>query len=96
MISPSKPDSSTLLPPSDDDPTTETFDDDANADAQSPTATLADEPDAGEGGKLKMIIQIVKRSLGVKDLAAMYVVPYPPLRIFGLFLNFIFMCWLYI
>ena len=30
----------------------------------------------GEGGRLKMIIQLVKRSLGVKDLAAMFVRSY--------------------
>lgn len=37
-------------------------------------ATLV--PDTGEtseGGKLKMIVQLLKRCLGVKDLAAMYV-----------------------
>ncbi|KAI5121130.1 hypothetical protein M0805_002802 [Coniferiporia weirii] len=28
-------------------------------------------PDSGEGGKLKMIVQLLKRCLGVKDLAAM-------------------------
>ena len=30
-------------------------------------------PDTGEGGKLKMIVQLLKRCLGVKDLGAMYV-----------------------
>jgi hypothetical protein len=29
-------------------------------------------PDAGEGGKLKMIVQLVKKSLG-KDISAMWV-----------------------
>lgn len=29
------------------------------------------EGDSGEGGKMKMIVQLVKRCLGVKDIAAM-------------------------
>ena len=35
--------------------------------------SVPDSGDTGEGGRLKMIIQLVKRSLGVKDLAAMFV-----------------------
>jgi oxysterol-binding protein-related protein 9/10/11 len=30
-------------------------------------------PDSGEGGKVKMIVQLVKKCLGVKDIAAMFV-----------------------
>ncbi|KAJ3776424.1 hypothetical protein FB446DRAFT_721358 [Lentinula raphanica] len=33
--------------------------------------TVPDSGDAGEGGKLKMIVQLVKKCLGVKDIAAM-------------------------
>ncbi|KAG8216371.1 hypothetical protein J3R82DRAFT_6452 [Butyriboletus roseoflavus] len=41
-------------------------------DAPSPPISLPEEPaDAGEGGKLKMIVQLVKNCLGVKDIAAM-------------------------
>lgn len=42
-------------------------------DAPGPPISVPDSGDTGEGGKLKMIIQLVKRSLGVKDLAAMFV-----------------------
>ena len=44
--------------------------------------SVPDTGDHGEGGKLKMIVQLVKRALGVKDIAAMCVValfPRPPL-----------------
>jgi len=34
--------------------------------------SIADSSDPGEGGKLKMIVQLVKKCLGVKDIAAMY------------------------
>lgn len=34
---------------------------------------VPDTGESGEGGKLKMIVQLLKRCLGVKDLAAMYV-----------------------
>lgn len=34
--------------------------------------SVPDASDAGESGKLKMIVQLVKRCLGVKDIAAMY------------------------
>jgi len=42
-------------------------------DAPGPPISVPDSGDTGEGGKLKMIIQLVKKSLGVKDLAAMCV-----------------------
>lgn len=35
--------------------------------------SIPDSGDTGEGGKLKMIVQLVKKCLGVKDIAAMYV-----------------------
>lgn len=57
-----------LPPPSDDDPSTQQFDDTAGS-----SAVAIAETDASEGGKLKMIVQLVKRCLGVKDIAAMCV-----------------------
>ena len=53
-------------------PTTEvdpTQMDEAEVDAQAAAIDVPD--DTGEGGKLRMIVQLVKRSFGVKDLAAM-------------------------
>jgi oxysterol-binding protein-related protein 9/10/11 len=44
-------------------------------DAPGEPISVPDNGDHGEGGKLKMIVQLVKRSLGVKDLAAMFVAP---------------------
>lgn len=41
-------------------------------DAQS-AISVPDSGDAGEGGKLKMIVQLVKKCLGVKDIASMFV-----------------------
>jgi hypothetical protein len=35
--------------------------------------SVPDAGDTGEGGKLKMIVQLVKKCLGVKDIANMYV-----------------------
>lgn len=60
-----------LPPPSDDDPASQQL---ANGDADpSKVAVAISESDTSEGGKLKMIVQLVKRCLGVKDIAAMYV-----------------------
>ena len=43
-------------------------------DASGPPISVPEEPvDAGDGGKLKMIVQLVKKCLGVKDIAAMCV-----------------------
>lgn len=56
--------SKNLPPPSDDDPETQVYD----VEADSPAAAV---PDSGEGGKLKMIVGLLKRCLGVKDIAAM-------------------------
>ncbi|KAG1779346.1 hypothetical protein EV702DRAFT_1214469 [Suillus placidus] len=39
--------------------------------APGPTISLPDSGDTGEGGKLSMIVQLVKKCLGVKDIAAM-------------------------
>jgi hypothetical protein len=55
----------TPLHPSDDSPTLSPEDVDAQA------AAIDVPDDTGEGGKLRMIVQLVKRSFGVKDLAAM-------------------------
>ncbi|OAX39679.1 hypothetical protein K503DRAFT_738955 [Rhizopogon vinicolor AM-OR11-026] len=40
-------------------------------DASGPPISLPDSGDTGEGGKLNMIVQLVKKCLGVKDIAAM-------------------------
>ncbi|KAF8840063.1 hypothetical protein BDN67DRAFT_690098 [Paxillus ammoniavirescens] len=40
-------------------------------DAPDAPISVPDSGDTGEGGKLKMIVQLVKKSLGVKDIAAM-------------------------
>lgn len=41
--------------------------------APGPPISVPDSGDTGEGGKLKMIVQLVKKCLGVKDIAAMFV-----------------------
>ncbi|KIM71349.1 hypothetical protein PILCRDRAFT_17153 [Piloderma croceum F 1598] len=46
-------------------------DDVVDIDAPGPPISVPDSSDGGEGGKLKMIIALVKKSLGVKDIAAM-------------------------
>ncbi len=45
-------------------------------DAPGQPISVPDSTDTGESGKLKMIVQLVKKSLGVKDIAAMYVTLY--------------------
>jgi hypothetical protein len=56
-----------VLATQDDHPTIAPEDTEAQA-----AALSIDVPeDTGEGGKLRMIVQLVKRSFGVKDLAAM-------------------------
>jgi len=35
--------------------------------------SVPDSGETGEGGKVKMIVQLVKKCLGVKDIAAMFV-----------------------
>jgi hypothetical protein len=40
-------------------------------DADAQAAAIAVPDDTGEGGRLRMIVQLVRRSFGVKDLAAM-------------------------
>ncbi|KAG6854413.1 hypothetical protein C0991_006955 [Blastosporella zonata] len=40
-------------------------------DAPGPPISVPDSGDTGEGGKLKMIVQLVRKCLGVKDIAAM-------------------------
>lgn len=40
-------------------------------DAPGPPISVPDSGDTGEGGKIKMIVQLVKKCLGVKDIAAM-------------------------
>lgn len=42
-------------------------------DAPGPPISVPDSGDTGEGGKIKMIVQLVKKCLGVKDIAAMFV-----------------------
>ena len=43
----------------------------ADEDAPGLPIAVPDSGDTGEGGKLKMIIQLVKKCFGVKDIAAM-------------------------
>jgi hypothetical protein len=38
---------------------------------------VADTGDASEGGRLKMIVSLVKKCLGVKDIASMSAPPLP-------------------
>lgn len=51
-------------------PSGEVLEDD-DSEAPGPTISLPDSGDVGEGGKLSMIVQLVKKCLGVKDIAAM-------------------------
>lgn len=44
-----------------------------NLENEGSAENVADAADAGEGSKLKMIVSLLKRCLGVKDLAAMCV-----------------------
>ena len=41
--------------------------------ALGPPISVPDTGDTGEGGKLKMIVQLVKKCFGVKDIASMCV-----------------------
>ncbi len=50
------------------DPATPPLDDEEDA-----AVSVPDTGDAGEGGKLKMIVQLVKKCFGVKDIATMCV-----------------------
>ena len=58
-----------VLPPLQASPDAPTIDSEEVADAQAVAIDVPD--DTGDGGRLRMIIQLVKRSFGVKDLAAM-------------------------
>ena len=49
--------------------------DNAELNLEGEAENVADAGDTGEGGKLKMIMSLLKRCLGVKDLAAMCVLP---------------------
>jgi hypothetical protein len=49
----------------------------STADDESPAVSVADIGDTGEGGKLKMIVSLVKKCLGVKDIASMSVSSLP-------------------
>ena len=40
---------------------------------ESKPVSVPDTGDAGESGKLKMIVSLVKKVVGVKDIASMYV-----------------------
>lgn len=59
--------------PNDTDNTTKlaAADVEVDEDAPGPPISVPDSGEAGEGGKLKMIIQLVKKAFGVKDIAAM-------------------------
>lgn len=45
----------------------------ADEDAPGPPISVPDSGDTGEGGKIKMIVQLLKKCLGVKDIVAMCV-----------------------
>jgi hypothetical protein len=49
--------------------------DPADDEAPGPPISVPDSGDTGEGGKIKMIVQLVKKCLGVKDIAAMCATP---------------------
>lgn len=38
-----------------------------------PPISVADSADTGESGKLKMIVQLVRKCMGIKDIASMCV-----------------------
>jgi hypothetical protein len=44
-------------------------------DAPGPPIAVPDSGDTGDGGRLKMIVQLLKKAFGVKDIAAMFVPP---------------------
>lgn len=51
--------------------------------AEAGVVSLPETGETGEGGKLKMIMQLIKRCLGVKDIAAMsvsFASQHPPMR----------------
>jgi len=61
------------MPPEERDPT-DKLDGEANVvdeDAPGALISMPDSGDSGEGGKLRMIVGLLKKALGVKDLAAM-------------------------
>lgn len=41
-----------------------------------PPISVPDSGDTGESGKLKMIVQLVRKCMGIKDIASMYVPPF--------------------
>lgn len=41
-----------------------------------PPVSVPDSGDTGESGKLKMIIQLVRKCMGIKDIASMCVLPF--------------------
>jgi len=44
---------------------------DIDEEAPEPAISIPDSGDTGEGGKLRMIVGLLKKALGVKDIAAM-------------------------
>jgi len=46
--------------------------------------TVPDSSDTGESSKLKMIVQLVKKCLGVKDIASMRVISRSAFMVYGL------------
>lgn len=75
MTSTPKPASTSIAPLTDEGETKPVVVDESNPEsAEAELAAATELPDSGEtseGGKLKMIVQLLKRCLGVKDLAAM-------------------------
>lgn len=47
-----------------------------NAVDDGPPISVPDSGDTGESGKLKMIVQLVRKCMGIKDIASMCVPPF--------------------
>lgn len=47
----------------------------SNAVDDGPPISVPDSGDPGESGKLKMIVQLVRKCMGIKDIASMCVLP---------------------
>ena len=47
-----------------------------NAVEDDPPVSVPDSADTGESGKLKMIVQLVRKCMGIKDIASMCVPPF--------------------
>lgn len=48
----------------------------SNAIDDGPPISVPDSGDTGESGKLKMIVQLVRKCMGIKDIASMCALPF--------------------